>query len=70
MDAKALLEQYPEAVDGDGWFYFSVGGFYKIPGIGGGGGWGELNAKDIDDNVIIIPNHTEIDPWLRLIMWL
>ncbi len=70
INAKALLEQYPEAKSGDGWFYFSVGGYYKIPGIGGGGGWGELNAKDIDGSVIIIPNHSDIDLFERLIMWL
>ena len=70
INAQALLEQYPEAKSGDGWFYFSVGGYYKIPGIGGGGGWGELDAKDINGSVIMIPNHTDIDALERLIMWL
>ncbi|MBQ7658751.1 MAG: M56 family metallopeptidase [Butyrivibrio sp.] len=70
INAQALLEQYPEAKSGDGWFYFSVGGYYKIPGIGGGGGWGELDAKDINGSVIMIPNHTDIDFFERLIMWL
>ena len=70
INAQALLEQSPEAKSGDGWFYFSVGGYYKIPGIGGGGGWGELDAKDINGSVIMIPNHTDIDFFERLIMWL
>lgn len=70
INAQALLEQYPEAKSGDGWFYFSVGGYYKIPGIGGGGGWGELDAQDISSSVIMIPNHTDIDIFERLIMWL
>ena len=70
INAKALLEQYPEAKSGDGWFYFSVGGYYKIPGIGGSVSWGELDAKDINESIIIIPNHSDIDIFERLIMWL
>ncbi len=70
VDSKALLDQYPEAERADGFFYFSVGGYYKIPGIGGGGGWGELEAKDIQEGILKIPNHTEIDIWNRIIMWL
>ena len=70
VDAKALLEQYPEASNMEGWFYFSVGGYYKIPGIGGGGGWGELETKDIHEGLIRIPNHTDIDFWEQLIMWM
>ena len=70
VDGKALMERYPEAVSEDGWFYFAVGGFYKIPGIGGGGGWGEIDAKEIHEGTIRIQNHTEIDIWNRIIMWL
>ena len=70
VDGKALLEQYPEAKESDGWFYISSGGYYKIPGIGGGGGWGELDAKEIHEGTIRIQNHTEIDIWNRIIMWL
>ena len=70
VDGKALMERYPEAVSEDGWFYFAVGGFYKIPGIGGGGGWGEIDAKEIHEGTIRIQNHTEIDIWNRIIVWL
>ncbi len=70
VDGKALLEQYPEAKESDGWFYISSGGYYKIPGIGGGGGWGELDAKEIHEGTIRIQNHSEIDIWNRIIMWL
>ena len=70
VDGKALLEKYPEAAYEDGWFYFSVGGYYKIPGIGGGGGWGEIDAKEIHEGTIKLQNHTEIDIWNRIIMWL
>ncbi len=70
VDGKALLNKYPEALSEDGWFYFAVGGYYKIPGIGGGGGWGEIDAKEIHEGTIRIQNHTEIDIWNRIIMWL
>ena len=70
VNGKALLEKYPEAVSEDGWFYFSVGGYYKIPGIGGGGGWGEIDAKEIYEGPVKIKNHTDIDIWNRIIMWL
>lgn len=70
VDADALFEKYPEARTGGGYFYFSVGGYYKIPGIGGGGGWGEIDAGDISSGTITIINHTEIDIWNRIIMWL
>ncbi|MBE5823957.1 MAG: M56 family metallopeptidase [Butyrivibrio sp.] len=70
VDGKALLEKYPEAASEDGWFYFSVGGYYKIPGIGGGGGWGEIDAKEIYEGPVKIKNHTDIDIWNRIIMWL
>ena len=70
VDGNALLEQYPEAKESDGWFYISSGGYYKIPGIGGSGGWGELDAKEIHEGTIRIQNHTEIDIWNRIIMWL
>ena len=70
VDGKALLERNPKAASEDGWFYFAVGGYYKIPGIGGGGGWGEIDAKEIHEGTIKIPNHTDIDIWNRIIMWL
>jgi len=70
VDGKALLNKYPKALSEDGWFYFAVGGYYKIPGIGGGGGWGELDAKEIHEGTIRIQNHSEIDIWNRIIMWL
>lgn len=70
VDGKALWELFPESRTEEGWFYFSVGGFYKIPGIGGGGGWGVLDAKDIQGDIMLIPNNTEADIWQRLIMWL
>ena len=70
IDGKALLNKYPDALSEDGWFYFAVGGYYKIPGIGGGGGWGEIDAKEIHEGAIKIKNHTEIDIWNRIIMWL
>ncbi len=70
VDGKALLERNPKATSEDGWFYFAVGGYYKIPGIGGGGGWGEIDAKEIHEGTIKIPNHTDIDIWNRIIMWL
>jgi hypothetical protein len=70
VDGKALLEKYPKALSENGWFYFAVGGYYKIPGIGGGGGWGEIDAKEIHEGIIKIKNHTEIDIWNRIIMWI
>ncbi len=70
IDGKALLNKYPEALSEEGWFYFAVGGYYKIPGIGGGGGWGEIGAGEIHEGTIRIQNHTEIDIWNRIIMWL
>ncbi len=70
VDGKALLEQYPEAKGTDEWFHISSGGYYKIPGIGGGGGWAEINAKEIHDGIIKLDNHTDMDIWDRIIMWL
>ncbi len=70
VDGKALLDRYPKGLSEDEWFYFSVGGYYKIPGIGGGGGWGEISAKEIHEGIIKIPNHMDIDIWNRIIMWL
>ena len=70
VDGKALLDNYPEASSGNGYFYFAVGGYYKIPGIGGGSEWGELDAGDLHEGTIKVPNHTEIDIWNRIIMWL
>ena len=70
VDGKALLEQFPEAKEADGWFYISSGGYYKIPGIGGGGGWAEINANEIHDGIIKLDKHIDIDIWERIIMWL
>ena len=70
VDGKALMDQYPEAKEAEGWFYISSGGYYKIPGIGGGGGWAEINAKEINDGIIKLDNHTDMDIWERIIMWL
>ncbi|MCR5775178.1 MAG: M56 family metallopeptidase [Lachnospiraceae bacterium] len=70
IDGAALLKEYPAAESGEEWFYFSVGGYYKIPGIGGSAGWGELDAGELRADIIKIPNHTETDIWNRIIMWL
>ena len=70
IDGEALLDYYPEARNGGEWFYISVGGYYKIPGMGGGSSYGEIKAADIHDGTIVIPNHNEIDIWNRIIMWL
>jgi hypothetical protein len=70
VDGKALLEQYPEAKGTDELFHISSGGYYKIPGIGGGGGWAEINAKEIQDGSIKRDNHTDMDICDRIIMWL
>lgn len=70
INGEALLDYYPEARNGSEWFYISVGGYYKIPGMGGGSSYGEIKAVDIHDGIIVIPNHNEIDIWNRIIMWL
>ncbi|SDB25955.1 BlaR1 peptidase M56 [Butyrivibrio sp. INlla16] len=70
IDGAALKEAYPDAEIEEQPLFVFVGGYYKIPGVGGGGGWGEFSASDVKDGVFRIENHDDIDVWNWMIMWL
>ena len=72
IDCAELKRQCPEIVNEEKDIYFSVGGYYKFPGMGGGSDIGWVNAQTIADNegVIKTEKYSGIDFWNRIIMWL
>ena len=72
IDCTELKRQCPEIVNEEKDIYFSVGGYYKFPGMGGGSDIGWVNAQTIADNdgVIKTEKYSGIDFWNRIIMWL
>lgn len=72
IDCAKLKRQCPEIVNEEKDIYFSVGGYYKFPGMGGGSDIGMVSAQTIaeNDGVIKTEKYSGIDFWNRLIMWL
>ncbi|XME03315.1 M56 family metallopeptidase [Lachnospiraceae bacterium C1.1] len=72
IDCAELKRQCPEIVNEEKDIYFSVGGYYKFPGMGGGSDIGMVSAQTIaeNDGVIKTEKYSGIDFWNRLIMWL
>ena len=72
IDCAELKRQCPEIVNEGKDIYFSVGGYYKFPGMGGGSDIGWVSAQTITDNngVIKTEKYSGIDIWNRIIMWL
>ena len=70
IDGRELKKQYPSVNKEKKELYFGVGGYYKIPGIGGGGGWGFLDPSLVTDGIITIENHNDTDIWNMIIQWL
>ena len=72
IDCAQLKRQYPQVVNDVNDIYFSVGGYYKIPGMGGGSDIGFLSPETIreNDGIIKTEKYSGIDGWNRIIMWL
>ena len=70
IDGIELKKQYPSVNKEKKELYFGVGGYYKIPGIGGGGGWGFLDPSLVTDGIITIENNNDTDIWNIIIQWL
>ncbi len=72
IDCKELKRQCPDIVNDINDICFATGGYYKIPGMGGGSDIGILAPKKIaaGEGVIKTPKYSGIDTWNRIIMWL
>ena len=72
IDCEQLKRQCPQIINDKNDIYFSVGGYYKIPGMGGGSDIGILTPETIreNDGIIKTEKYSGIDGWNRIIMWL
>ena len=72
VDCKELKRQCPDIENDINDIYVATGGYYKIPGMGGGSDIGILAPEMIKatDGVIKTPKYSGIDTWNRIIMWL
>ena len=72
IDCKELKNQCPDIVNEINDIYFATGGYYKIPGMGGGCDIGILSPETVkaSNGIIKTPKYNGIDTWNRIIMWL
>ena len=70
IDCAELKRQCPKIVTETEDIYFTVGGYYKIPGMGGGSDIGWISPKELTDGRIKIRKYSGIDIWNRIIMWI
>ena len=67
---RKLMEEFPEyALETEPMFVY-CGGFYKLPGMGGGGGFGYLDKQEIHDGEIVIDYEDPNDYWEKLLKWI
>lgn len=70
IDGGRLMEEFPEyALETEPMFVY-CGGFYKLPGMGGGGGFGYLDKQEIHDGEIVIDYEDPNDYWEKLLKWI
>ena len=67
IDGDELLKNYPDIAGKTGQFAVSIGGYMKLPGMGGGGAFGWLEAGDIHKGVIVIPCVQNESAWDKVI---
>lgn len=72
IDCKELKRRFPDIVNDKNDIYFATGGYYKIPGMGGGCDIGIVAPETVKarDGVIKTPKFSGMDAWNRIIMWL
>ncbi|MCR5033648.1 MAG: M56 family metallopeptidase [Lachnospiraceae bacterium] len=69
IDCGELKSRCPQILSETKDIYVTVGGYYKIPGMGGGSDLGRIDAKTIreNDGVIAIEKYNGMDFWNRII---
>lgn len=72
IDCKELKRRFPDIVNDKNDIYFATGGYYKVPGMGGGCDIGIVAPETVkaSDGVIKTPKFSGMDAWNRIIMWL
>ena len=59
IDGAEFAARFPDYDQETDTIFVFCGGFYKVPGVGGGGGWAELTASDVHPGEIRLENHAE-----------
>lgn len=70
IDGGRLMEEFPEYVLETEPMFVYCGGFYKLPGMGGGGGFGYLDKQEIHDGEIVINYQGPNEYWEKLLKWI
>ena len=69
VDGTKLQELFPEYVEEKEPLFVYCGGFYKLPGMGGGGGFTYLDKSEVRDGELVLEYESPKDFWTWICRW-